>query len=399
MTSLPVKYALPDGMIRYDAGAITSALVEAKAAVLSLKTMPHQREWVEELQKLELKREVAGTSRIEGAHFTEKELDAALHETPEQALNRSQREARAAIHTYRWIGSLPQDRPIDGDLVREIHRRIVTGADDDRCAPGTLRGPGSNVIFGIPPHRGVEGGEDCERAFTQLCSEIRTQYRGHDPIIQALAAHYHLAAMHPFGDGNGRTARALEALMLQHAGLRDTCFVAMSNYYYEEKAAYLAALSEARAAGHDLTAFLLFALHGVATQSKRLLGEIQHHVQKSIFRNLMYDLFTRMKSQRTRVIAERQLKILKLLLDLGPLKLADLVDRTSSLYASLGSPRKAVIRDLQGLFDLKAIKAGKASDGSPLLDVRLEWPTEITQSRFHKYVNTLPRAKTHDFLR
>lgn len=28
-----------------------------------------------------------------------------------------------------------------------------------------------------------------------------------------MAAHYHIGAMHPFGDGNGRTARALEAFM------------------------------------------------------------------------------------------------------------------------------------------------------------------------------------------
>ena len=64
--------------------------------------------------------------------------------------------------------------------------------------------------------------------------ELDTSFRGHDILIQALAAHYHFAAMHPFLDGNGRTARALEALMLGGAGLRDTCFIAMSNYYYEE---------------------------------------------------------------------------------------------------------------------------------------------------------------------
>jgi Fic family protein len=41
--------------------------------------------------------------------------------------------------------------------------------------------------------------------------------------------------MHPFLDGNGRTARALEALMLQRTGLRDTLLIAMSNYSYEQK--------------------------------------------------------------------------------------------------------------------------------------------------------------------
>jgi Fic family protein len=39
------------------------------------------------------------------------------------------------------------------------------------------------------------------------------------------------AAMHPFADGNGRTARALEALLLQRAGLREACFIPMSNYF------------------------------------------------------------------------------------------------------------------------------------------------------------------------
>jgi len=47
-----------------------------------------------------------------------------------------------------------------------------------------------------------------------LCNAAQTIYRGHDPLIQALAMHYHFASMHPFLDGNGRSARALETLML-----------------------------------------------------------------------------------------------------------------------------------------------------------------------------------------
>lgn len=77
-------------------------------------------------------------------------------------------------------------------------------------------------------------------------SAVRTVYNKHDPLIQALALHYHFAAMHPFMDGNGRTARALEALVLQRAGLTDKAFIAMSNYYYDEKNAYVSSLSEVR---------------------------------------------------------------------------------------------------------------------------------------------------------
>ena len=253
-----IKYFMPKDWIRYDKVAVSSALASAKAAVMSLTSMPFQRSWAEQLQVVQLKREVAGTSRIEGADFTERELDAAMKGTPEQLETRSQRQAAAAVGTYRWIAGLASDLPITDELICEIHRRIVTGADDDHCAPGVIRKRDENVNFGVPRHRGADGGDECRDAFTGLAKAIQREFQGHDPIVQALAAHYHFAAMHPFLDGNGRTARALEALMLQRTGLRDSLFIAMSNYYYEEKNGYLTALAEVRASDHDLTPFLLF---------------------------------------------------------------------------------------------------------------------------------------------
>ena len=94
------------------------------------------------------------------------------------------------------------------------------------------------------------GGSECAQVFTEFAEALEREYKEHDFIIQALAAHYHLAAMHPFLDGNGRTARALEALMLQRAGLRDSSFIAMSNYYYDEKKTYLASLADVRSRGY-----------------------------------------------------------------------------------------------------------------------------------------------------
>jgi len=65
MANQMIRYELPKRWILYDAGAVMAALVEAKSAVQSLKTLPFQKSWVEALQELQLKREVAGTSRIE----------------------------------------------------------------------------------------------------------------------------------------------------------------------------------------------------------------------------------------------------------------------------------------------------------------------------------------------
>ena len=393
-----IAYQLPRNWLKYDFLAISGELTAAKAAVLSLTAIPFQRSWAEAMQVVQLKREISGTSRIEGAEFTEKEFEAAMRETPETLATRSQRQAAAAGATYRWIAGLPGDRPIDQSLIREVHARIIKGADDDHCPPGQIRERDENVNFGNPRHRGAQGGDECRQAFEGLCRALQREFRGHDPIIQALALHYHFAAIHPFLDGNGRTARALEGLILQRTGLKDSLFIAMSNYYYEEKNAYIAALAAARAQDHDLTPFLKFGLRGIELQCKRLLGEIQTNVRKALFRNMMFDLFQRLRTPRKRVMAERHLGILKLLLETESLALSELGEKTKSEYRTLGKPRKALIRDLNYLIRLGAIGHIKQGEDTVRIFARLEWPTEITETDFFARVKQMPKAKTPNFL-
>src|SRR5712691_10301981 len=169
---------MPQNWIAYDAMAILQPLMEAKAAMLALTRFPYQRSWADELQYIQLKREVAGTSRIEGAEFTEKELEAALSQTPEQLETRSQRQAAAAVATYRWIAQLSSDQPMNETLIREVHRRLVTGCDDDHCPPGQLRSRDQNITFGTPRHRGVEGGDECVEALCQLAEAVCTVFQG-----------------------------------------------------------------------------------------------------------------------------------------------------------------------------------------------------------------------------
>ncbi len=393
-----MRYTIPQNWIRYDALSIMNELMGAKAAMLALTEIPYQRSWAEELQKIQLKREVAGTSRIEGAEFTDKELDAAMRETPEQLETRSQRQAAAAVATYRWIAQLPGDRPMDELLILEVHRLIVTGCDDDHCAPGKLRTRDENVTFGAPRHRGAAGGEECAKAMRRLTEAARTVFDRHDPLIQALALHYHFAAMHPFLDGNGRTARALEALMLQRTGLRDTLFIAMSNYYYENKMAYLTALNQTRAGNHDLTPFLKFALKGIESQCRCLFAEIRQQVAKALYRNTMADLFGRLQSPRKRVMSARHLQILNLLIDAGEIPLADISGKSRKFY-SVKNPGKALVRDLSYLFQLGALTARELPEEKGFLfSINLDWPTQITETEFFRRVKDMPKGKVYSFL-
>ena len=393
---MAIRYEMPLQWIEYDPRAIVNELVDAKSAVLSLTTAPYQRDWVEKLQQIQLKMEIAGTSRIEGADFLEAELEEALDPSATLA-TRSQRQARSAVETYRWIAALAADRPVDANLITEVHRRIVTGCDDDHCPPGRLRGKDQNVTFGSPRHRGCEGGEECRVAFDKLVEAIRTDFRRHDLLIQALALHYHLAAMHPFLDGNGRTARAVEALLLQRAGLRDTAFIAMSNYYYEEKQQYLDVLAHVRGGRYDLTPFLKFGLRGIAIQCQRQFKAIRVNVEKALFRNTMYDLFNRLVSPKTRAMKERQIRILQLLLE-EELDWVPFLDRVRSVYADLKAPNKAFTTDINRLLGLGAIKITRQDANIREVAVNLEWPAKITESDFFSRIKQMPKGRTYKFL-
>lgn len=393
-----IHYELPSSWIRYDGNALLKELSLAKAAVMSLTSIPYQKAWAQQLQNIQLKREIEGTSRIEGAEFSKSELDAALKETADELFTRSQKQARAALRAYKWIAELPKDLAVNKDLILAVHRLIVIGADDDHCPPGKIRTEGQNVNFGSPKHRGADGGEQCATAFDALAHAVQRQFKDHDELIQALALHYHLAAIHPFLDGNGRTARALEALILQRAGLKGELFIAMSNYYYEQKLEYLAALAQVRASGHDLTEFLRFGLVGISSQCRRLFVAIRKHVSKALFRNIMHDLFGRMQTKRKRVIAKRQIQILELLLESDEMDFQQIIQRTNSLYASLQNPFDALVRDLNHLIELRTITYTRSGEDRIIFTVRLEWGTEITETDFFDKLRQLPRAKTHPFL-
>ena len=291
-------YSTPQQWLRYDSAAIGGLLVEAKAAAVVLSRLPYLPQWIEQAHEEQLRLEAVGTSRIEGAEFTQREQDEAfVPDAPTSTgLTHSQRQLRAADATYRWLRKLPANRPVTAELLLDIHRGIVTGCDDDHCTPGALRLAGANVTFGSPRCRGAEGGADAVAAFGALGQAFAGEFRGHDRIIQAMAAHYHIGAMHPFGDGNGRTARALEAFMLREAGVNDMVMVSLSNYYYEHQEEYLAALYDSRNSGHNLTPFLRFALPAIAERCNALAAEILTHNKRLLYREFARSLFGRLRS-------------------------------------------------------------------------------------------------------
>ena len=383
------RYSVPRQWLRYDLPAIAGLLIEAKTAAGVLNQLPYLPRWIEQVHEEQLRLEAVGTSRIEGAEFTQGEQDEALApDAPARTgLTHSQRQLRAANATYRWLRSLPADQPVTVQLVLDIHRRVVTGCDDDHSEPGALRRDGANVTFGRPACRGAEGGAKLAEVFGALGQAIAGEFQGHDRIIQAMAAHYHIGAMHPFDDGNGRTARALEAFMLREAGVNDMVMVSLSNYYYEHMEEYLAALYNSRDSEHNLTPFLRFALPAVTERCNALSAEIVTYNKRILYRELAHSLFGRLRSPRRRALAERQLRIIEVLLEAKSVSLSDFIRQAWAHYVDLKFPKRALVRDLNGLLRLSAVVL---SDDH--IAANLDWPRQFSESELLERYERMPSA-------
>ena len=137
--------------------------------------------------------------------------------------------------------------------------------------------------------------------------------------------------------------------MLRRASVNDMVMVSLSNYYYEHMEEYLAALYDSRSRGHDLTPFLRFALPAVAERCDALAAEIVTHNKRVLYREFAQSLFGRLRNPRRRALADRQLRIIEVLLDSGPESPSDSLARVLTHYEDLKYPERAFARDLYDL--------------------------------------------------
>jgi Fic family protein len=165
---------------------------------------------------------------------------------------------RALRMLERWAEERPRSSPlVDQDLL-EVHARVL--AEIDPSSAGRFRS-GRVLIKGtrfIPPGSHKFG--DLISKMLELANQ-----EGIPPALQAAELHYNLVAIHPFNDGNGRTARLLMNYHLLRNGYPHAIIEV------GERAEYLTALEEANAG--RCGPFAAFVLLAVARSIRRLIGE------------------------------------------------------------------------------------------------------------------------------
>lgn len=235
---------------------------------------PLTRSWQGRLRRDLEAEAVAASTRMEGVVVTVDDVRQILAgEAPstvsavDAALVRGYRDAmtfvlrRADDPNFAW----------NRELIVGVHDRVLAGRYEDGA--GRLRTAPSHVIdrlshevvFEPPPYPLVPELVD------RLCSEID---RAVDPpAVQAAWFHVAFAAIHPFADGNGRTARVLASLLMYRGGFRTRTFTSLEEWWGRPPADYYESfrcLGSRFSAEADVTPFLRAHISAQLSQIRAL---------------------------------------------------------------------------------------------------------------------------------
>lgn len=203
------------------------------------------------------------SNAIEGSTLTLRETQLILEghtpssTKPLREIYEARNHDRALRMIEDWAATRPPSDPLSEHDLLAVHAAVL--ADIDAHAAGRFR---SERVL-IKGTRFVPPGS---HKFSELIpSMLALAARpGIHPALQAAELHYNLVAIHPFADGNGRTAR----LLMNYHLLRNGFPLAIIEI--ERRSEYLAALEHANAGKSD--AFAAFVLNSLARSIDRLLG-------------------------------------------------------------------------------------------------------------------------------
>jgi Fic family protein len=186
-----------------------------------------------------------------------------------------------ASRSQAWVKQrfAPGSPPMCLDDISAMHRMVSDEAGVRYKTPGVMRQEGQGVITGtatIGLHVGAPALK-LPQLMDQYIQFINGQrLLGLPPVVHALAAHFFITTIHPFGDGNGRVSRLVAAGILFQRGYNGHGFYALSNYFYEHEYRYHEILFKLQQDPcPDLTEFVAFGMEGLALELQGITNFIK----------------------------------------------------------------------------------------------------------------------------
>ncbi len=330
---------------------INKALLEIERARGFLEATKLKEEWIKEMQSEALILESHYSTHIEGTKLTLAQSKKILTGKTVMGINKDDRqellnykEAMDFVSEY-----LGKKSAITENLIKQIHEILVKDVRGGTLEPGKYRKVKNyvvNLLTGeviyTPPQPSY---------VPQLMKEFVEWLNNKSnisPVIVAGISQYKLVDIHPFLDGNGRTARVLCTLILYQNGYDFKKLFSLSEYYDKNRAGYYEAIQSVRENEMYMTYWLEYFTEGLKNQ----LIEVRAKGEKAIKKEIIIE-----KAKKFN-LNERQQKILLLLLG----KERASVEEMRNI---LNLVRRTVQRDLSKLSDLNLVKEISKSKTDP----------------------------------
>jgi Fic family protein len=183
--------------------------------------------------------------------------------------------------------------PVTVAEIKKYNEAVLHNLKLEECViPGKIR----TYPVGVGRYAGAPY-EDCEYLLERLCAMLQqpafnlgNQWTYASGILKAVLAHLFIAWVHPFGDGNGRTARLVEFKICLMAGIPTLAAHLLSNHYNETRAEYYRKLDET-SKHRNVFPFVTYALQGYVDQLDFQLGIIRQEQHKAFWINYVHNTF------------------------------------------------------------------------------------------------------------
>lgn len=219
-----------------------------------------------------LMEEAIASSRLEGAATTRDLAKRFLREGKQPKTHAE----RMILNNYLTITHLKsiRNRSLTPELITEIHQEITQGTLDTVEDERHYRTSNDILVkdkvdatrvYHYPPHfRTVPGMID------DLCRFANGDGEFIHPIIKAIIIHFLIGNIHPFNDGNGRTARALFYWYVLKHDYELFEYLSISNVFLKAPARYTRAFLYSETDRNDMTYFIDFNLEIIGQALDRL---------------------------------------------------------------------------------------------------------------------------------
>lgn len=256
-----------------------------------------------------LMEEAIFSSQMEGAATTRKVAKEMLRKkmTPK---DRSQQMIANNYQTIRFIVD-NKETPLTPELVFHIHYLMTEKTLENPEDAGRLRtnndvvvedGITHEVVHTPPPYQELpEFVEELCRYFNETDAKVFVH-----PIIRGIIIHFMIAYMHPFVDGNGRTARALFYWYMLKQGYWLMEYMSVSRVIASSKKSYEKAYQYVESDFMDVGYFIMYNLKVLDKAFKQL----QAYIKKKQDEKMLANTFLQLGD-----INERQAQIIRMFID------------------------------------------------------------------------------------